>query len=233
MFKCLLIIIFAGLSYLSAISNILLENGREIFKKTVPIFTTVTKFRRYTTKIEDSMRVIPISPSEISSFAKIGKQQFERQCKTCPQIWTPCEDIKDKYYTIVGEKTKKPNIIIYGSIKDQQPLGFLMGQYMTPPGVYAPGLTLLVQEMHIEDNRDYLKIGAPLIKRVREDAKEKSATQWVFINDSTQAPLFDHLMQLEKLTICSQWWAGKFSNSRAINFPNIYPITHEDLEEVV
>lgn len=219
MLKYLFAIVIISGSCLSAIHKDILEIGRRMVSS-----------RLCSTMIKDSAVVVPVNSGNITSFAKFGLKQFERQFVKHPTIWPSGEDVGNKFPVFIATKVSKPNATGYGILKNNEPVGFLLGHYVTPPEVYDPGLTLLITEAHFEDNL-WSEYVPNLLAKLRREAREKGATQWVFTNDSVQDTHFDDLMKSERLNICSQWWAGQ--PSRANDLSSIQPLEQEDLEEVV
>ncbi|MEI6187444.1 MAG: hypothetical protein WCP46_02955, partial [Alphaproteobacteria bacterium] len=120
MFKYLLALVFISGPYLSAIHDILGVGRRMIGS------------RLYTTKIKDSLAVVSVNSGNIASFARFGLKQFERQFERHPTIWPSGEDVGNKYPVFIATKISKPNATGHGILKNNEPVGFLIGHYVTP-----------------------------------------------------------------------------------------------------
>ncbi len=83
--------------------------------------------------------------------------------------------------------------------------GFVIGQLITAPEVYDPGLTLMIDDFCVATPGDWPSIGAALLSQLKSLGKEKGVVQLVMVSGAHDEPKRQFLKQAG-LSVASEWY---------------------------
>jgi hypothetical protein len=91
---------------------------------------------------------------------------------------------------------------------DSQKCGFIIGKLITPPEVYASGLTLMIDDFCVATPKLWESVGKNLLEECVNIAKEKGAKQILCVCGNFDTEKYKLLENLN-LTVASRWYCGE------------------------
>lgn len=99
--------------------------------------------------------------------------------------------------------------IMLTALSDDKVVGFIIGRLISAPEVYNPGgLTLMIDDFCVEQEKDWIFIGTKLVDEIKLLAKTKGAAQILIVcgaHDKSKRCFLKNI----GLNIASEWYVGE------------------------
>lgn len=94
-------------------------------------------------------------------------------------------------------------------MSDDKVVGFIIGRLISAPEVYNPGgLTLMIDDLCVEQEKDWISVGTRLVDEIKLRAKKKGAAQILIVcgaHDKSKRRFLKNI----RLNIASEWYVGE------------------------
>ncbi len=128
--------------------------------------------------------------------------------KAHPQFWKHAigaEDIQSKWF---AELLDRNDHIILVAKSNIEIIGFIIGNLVKAPEVYAPGgLTIMIDDFCVKSEEDWQVVGSELMNAIKNIAKEKNASQFLVVSGAHDKSKCDFLENFG-LNNTSKWYVG-------------------------
>ena len=124
-----------------------------------------------------------------------------------PNFWKMSRDSNKIQHDYFLEQIHKEEIL---AICYQDNLGFVIGEIISPPGVYDAGLTLKIDDFCVRSGDLWHSVGLELIEEIKFLAKNKGVKQVLVVSGAHDKLKNDFLVS-QKLGVASQWFVGDSS----------------------
>lgn len=154
------------------------------------------------------IKITAASSNDVPSMLVLSYQKRRAYEKAQPQFWRyageQAEEAQAKWFQ--GLLKRKDHILLVAKSSNEI-VGFIIGQLKNAPEVYNPGgLTLFIDDFCVQNN-EWNIIGNSLIKHIKEQAKERGASQILVVcgvHDKPKQTFLNHL----NLAVASEWHVG-------------------------
>lgn len=147
---------------------------------------------------EDIPQMVALSCSKRRTY-----EQFQHQ------FWRYAEGAEEaqaKWFEFL--MSKGIGIFLVAELQDKI-VGFIRGQLENAPDVYDPGgFTLMIDDFCVENSLLWHTVGKQLLEEIKEQAKQKGASQILVVSghhDETKR----QFLKSQELAVASEWFVGK------------------------
>jgi len=153
--------------------------------------------------------------SDVETLLELAAKRREQYRLYQPQFWRPADDAVNKQRHFFHALIEDDDVAVLvatdpaGNVR-----GFGAARNLQAPPVYDPGgLTCVVDDFSVADDSDWPEVGPLLLQTLADWAATQNANQIVVV-----AARLDeakrHMLREAKLSLASEWWVGRVSNSR-------------------
>lgn len=159
--------------------------------------------------LDKDVSVRSASLSDITHIVRLSYNKRRAYEKAQPRFWRYAEGAEKSQSKWFSELLLRDDYILLVAESENKVLGFIIGQLIKAPKVYNPGgLTLMIDDFCVETAADWSSIGDALLIKLKQLAKEKSATQLILVTGHHDEPKRDFLRD-SSLVCVSEWHLGE------------------------
>ncbi len=148
--------------------------------------------------------------SDIDAMVLLSKAKRLAYEKSQPQFWRYAGEEGDKAQRRwFKELLEDKNYVMFTAESDtKEILGFVIGKFISAPGVYNPGgLTLMIDDFCVNSENLWQSVGHELIEETKAAARVKGATQILVVCGAHDHPKRKFLNE-QNLQVASEWFVG-------------------------
>jgi len=146
--------------------------------------------------------------SDIDAMVALSYTKRRDYEKAQPQFWRHAEGAEISQTEWFQELFNKDDHILLVAKSQSQVIGFVIGRIVTPPEVYNPGLTLMVDDFCVFHSSQWSSVGSKMFTELKHRAQEKGARQVLVVCGAHDQPK-RHFLQGLSLVAASEWYVGK------------------------
>lgn len=161
--------------------------------------------------IEDRNILVRLATSvDIEQMVAMSYQKRRDYEKAQPQFWkwagVDAEALQAKWFAELI--TRDDHVILVATESHEKIMGFIIGRLMPAPAVYNPGgLTLMIDDYCIENERLWGSVGIKLINEIKIVAKAKKVVQ-ILVVCGAHDKAKSQFLKNRGLVVASEWYVG-------------------------
>lgn len=152
--------------------------------------------------------VQPAQADDLERILALADDRRRQYANYQPVFWRPASDATARQRSYFEKLIADTSVITLVAVSGEALLGFVFGQFVQAPVVYAPGgPTCSIDDFAVDRPESWATVGAELIRAIQEQAGERGAAQMVVVCghlDEAKRAALDSC----RMTIASEWWVA-------------------------
>jgi hypothetical protein len=144
---------------------------------------------------------------DITSMVNLSYGKRRAYEKVQPQFWRYKKGAESSQATWFHQLLNRKDHILLVAESEGKIAGFVIGQLITAPEVYDPGLTLMIDDFCVATPGDWSSVGVALVSQLKSLGKGKGVVQFVMVSGAHDEPKRQFLKQAG-LSVASEWYVG-------------------------
>ncbi len=144
---------------------------------------------------------------DIASMVNLSYEKRRAYEKVQPQFWRYKKGAEASQANWFQQLLNQKDYILLVAELEGKIAGFVIGQLITAPEVYDPGLTMMIDDFCVATPGDWSSIGAALLSQLKSLGKGEGVAQLVMVSGAHDEPKRQFLKQAG-LSVASEWYVG-------------------------
>lgn len=150
----------------------------------------------------------PATPGDVSAMIELAERKRLQYELFQPVFWRKAADSRQKQIPYFEHLLGKETCVALVHEQNGQIDGFIIGTILPAPPVYDPGgLTCLVDDFALADEKAWESLGAALLAAVRQKVATRGVVQTVVVCAHLDEPKQSMLRDVG-LSVASEWYVG-------------------------
>lgn len=143
-------------------------------------------------------------PADAAAIVDLSEQKRVQYQAYQPLFWRKAADSREKQTLFLEHQLKRENVIALIHTQGERIDGFVIATLVPAPPVYAAGLTCVIDDYCVLEQR-WDAIGKALLDAITQIAGERGAVQVVVVCGNLDEPKRE-MLRKSGHTIASEWW---------------------------
>ncbi|AIL66013.1 putative acetyltransferase [Rickettsiales bacterium Ac37b] len=152
-----------------------------------------------------------IEYKDLLEASKLMSIRWKKQSYFFPGIWQMHKNSINNYSLYLKNRINNENNMSMIEFKENSAVAVAISQEITPPEVYDPGLTCLIDSIVVKTSQISKKAASNLLTEITRIAERRGIVQNVI-----DVPIYEKfqaaLLSSKNYSMCSKWWIGSSIN---------------------